>query len=82
MGKVTMRGYFEGQPCEADGTTVDKVRKMNDLAKGDVIFSATAITDGSLLQGVHYPCGNQLTHSLLTCSASGITRWVKTKRGN
>ena len=27
---------------------------MNEMASGDVIFSATGVTDGSLLDGVHF----------------------------
>jgi fructose-1,6-bisphosphatase II / sedoheptulose-1,7-bisphosphatase len=32
---------------------LDRVYALEDMAKGDCIFAATGVTDGSLLQGVH-----------------------------
>ena len=31
---------------------LDKVYSLNDLAKGDVMFAATGVTDGNMLRGV------------------------------
>ena len=39
--------------CESMGLTVGQVLTMNDLVKDDeVIFSATGITGGDLLEGI------------------------------
>lgn len=46
-------GYFEGQLVDAEGKpTDDRVYALDDLAKNEVMFCATGVTDGSLLKGV------------------------------
>lgn len=59
-------GLFQGQLVDKEGKPIkDDVYNMEDLAKGDVVFSATGITDGLLLDRVkHYPDG-PVTHSLI-----------------
>ena len=46
---------------------VDLGRKytMRDMASGDVIFAATGITDGSLLEGVRLSRNTIFTHSVV-----------------
>ena len=69
--------------CDKEGKIVDdKVYKMEDLAKGDVVFCATGITDGSLLHGVRYPNGKPHTCSILMRSESGTVRRIETQHGN
>jgi fructose-1,6-bisphosphatase II / sedoheptulose-1,7-bisphosphatase len=78
-----MRGYFEGQLCDKEGKVMEsKVYSMNELAKDDVMFCGTGITDGSLLRGVHYPNGRAKTHSVLMRSESGTVRWISSEHGN
>jgi len=48
-----------------------------DLASGDVIFSATGVTDGSMLSGVHVELDCILTESVVMRSATGTVRWIK-----
>src|SRR3546814_9732378 len=40
---------------------LDMVYDLNDLAKGDCIFAATGVTDGSLLEGVKRLRGGKMT---------------------
>ena len=61
---------------------LDRVYKLEDLAKGDVIFAATGVTDGSLLEGVKRlkrPDGTRVmtTESVVMRASSGTVRWVK-----
>ncbi|TCM18735.1 fructose-1,6-bisphosphatase II / sedoheptulose-1,7-bisphosphatase [Novosphingobium sp. PhB165] len=57
---------------------LDKVYKLRDLAKGDCIFAATGVTDGSLLQGVKRLKGGQMTtESVVMRASSGTVRWIK-----
>jgi fructose-1,6-bisphosphatase II len=43
----------------------------------DVFFSATGITDGDVLEGVHYPsAGGATTESLVMRSRSGTVRRI------
>jgi len=57
---------------------VDKLLTMDDLVKGDdVIFVATGITDGSLLQGVRYYADKATTHTLVMRGTTGTIRFVQ-----
>ena len=61
---------------------LDRIYKLHDLAKGDCIFAATGVTDGSLLSGVkrlRRPNGDRVmtTETVVMRSSSGTVRWVK-----
>ncbi len=61
---------------------LDRIYKLHDLAKGDCIFAATGVTDGSLLDGVkkiRRPNGERImtTESVVMRASSGTVRWVK-----
>jgi fructose-1,6-bisphosphatase II / sedoheptulose-1,7-bisphosphatase len=50
---------------------------LTDLASGDVIFTATGVSDGWMLEGVK-PLGDRIqTHTLVMRSATGTMRWIK-----
>jgi len=56
----------------------DRIYDLEDLAKGDCIFAATGVTDGSLLKGVkRLPGGRMTTESVVMRASSGTVRWVK-----
>ena len=57
----------------------DLNRKYNllELAKGDVMFAATGVTDGSMLRGVRLSKGMASTHSLVMRSRTGTVRYVE-----
>jgi fructose-1,6-bisphosphatase II / sedoheptulose-1,7-bisphosphatase len=61
---------------------LDRIYKLHDLAKGDCIFAATGVTDGSLLDGVkkiRRPNGERImtTESVVMRASSGTVRWVR-----
>ena len=57
---------------------LDRIYKLDDLAKGDCIFAATGVTDGSLLQGVkRLRNGCMTTESVVMRASSGTVRWVR-----
>ncbi len=59
------------------GYDLDKTLTMDDLVHSDnVFFSATGITDGELLKGVHYVSGGATTESLVMRSLSGTVRRI------
>lgn len=60
---------------------LDRKYDLEDLASGDVIFAATGVTDGSLLEGVHRSGGKITTESVVMRSATGTIRWVKGEHG-
>jgi len=56
---------------------VDRVWGIDDLVKGEeAFFAATGITDGELLDGVHYGKWGASTHSLVMRARSGTVRYI------
>ncbi|WP_025229358.1 class II fructose-bisphosphatase [Fimbriimonas ginsengisoli] len=60
------------------GGDLERVFTTEDLASGNVMFSATGITSGDLLKGVRYRRGFALTESLIMRSATGTIRRIET----
>ena len=61
-------------------TDLNKIYVLEELAKGDCIFAATGVTDGSLLKGVkRHKNGLMTTHSVVMRSSSGTVRWVSSE---
>lgn len=50
---------------------------LNEMVSGDVLFSATGVTSGSMLRGVHFNNGTISTETVVMRSASGTLRWIK-----
>jgi fructose-1,6-bisphosphatase II / sedoheptulose-1,7-bisphosphatase len=57
---------------------------MMDLASGDVVFAATGVTNGTMLDGVKFMGQFIFTESIVMRSATRTIRWIKTRhwRGN
>ena len=51
--------------------------KMEELASGDVYFSATGVTDGNFLKGVKFEKNRILTHTCVMRSTTGTVRWIE-----
>jgi len=60
-------------------TDINRKFNLEDMASGDVIFSATGVTDGSLLDGVHFRGDFAETESVVMRSKSGTVRRIKTR---
>jgi fructose-1,6-bisphosphatase II / sedoheptulose-1,7-bisphosphatase len=56
---------------------LDRIYTLQDMAKGDCIFAATGVTDGSLLEGVKRRKGCVTTESVVMRASSGTVRRVK-----
>jgi fructose-1,6-bisphosphatase II / sedoheptulose-1,7-bisphosphatase len=52
---------------------------LTDLAGGDVVFAATGVTDGSMLEGVHWHGDFVTTSSILMRSGTRTVRWIKAR---
>ncbi len=50
---------------------------LKDLAKGDVVFAATGVTTGTMLEGVRIEGQYVTTHSIVMRSATKTVRWIK-----
>lgn len=53
---------------------------MHEMVSGDVLFSATGVTDGSMLKGVRFEGGYVTTETVVMRSATGTVRWIKNRQ--
>ena len=57
---------------------LDKKYSLNELAHGDIIFSATGVTEGTMVRGVRNIDNNHITHSLVLRSNDSSTQYIET----
>jgi len=68
----------ERERAEKMGADINRKYRMEDMASGDVIFSATGVTDGSLLDGVHFRGDFAETETVIMRAKTGTVRRIKT----
>ncbi len=74
------RNDKERQACVDAGLDLSEVWDIPRLVgNGDTFFAATGVTDGEMLQGVHYFGGGATTESLVMRSYSGTVRWIRAR---
>jgi fructose-1,6-bisphosphatase II / sedoheptulose-1,7-bisphosphatase len=77
-GRLLFRNEDERARARKWGITdLDKQYDLTELAKGDCIFAATGVTDGSLLEGVKRKGKIMTTESVVMRASSGTVRWVR-----
>jgi fructose-1,6-bisphosphatase II / sedoheptulose-1,7-bisphosphatase len=78
QGRLIFRNDDERGRAQRCGIK-DLNRKYNllDLAKGDVMFAATGVTSGTMLQGVRRFAGGAVTHSMVMRSKTGTVRIIE-----
>ena len=75
FGKLLFRNEDEkGRARKAGITNFDRVYTRDDLVTADVIFAATGVTDGSLVQGIKRPAGFITAETVLMRSKTGSVR--------
>lgn len=57
----------------------NKIYTMEEMARGDVLFAATGVTDGNLLQGVRFTRDAIITHTIVMRSSSRTVREIKAR---
>jgi fructose-1,6-bisphosphatase II / sedoheptulose-1,7-bisphosphatase len=79
QGRLLFRNDDErGRAAKWGVTDLNRIYQLEDLVKGDAIFAATGVTDGSLLGGVKRRRDGVLTTDSVVMRASSRTiRWVK-----
>jgi fructose-1,6-bisphosphatase II / sedoheptulose-1,7-bisphosphatase len=84
QGRLVFRNDDEKARARKWGITdLDRIYSLRDLAKGDVIFAATGVTDGSLLAGVKTRRdGTVTTESVVMRASSQTVRWVRGEHRN
>jgi fructose-1,6-bisphosphatase class II len=56
---------------------LDKTYRIDELARGNVMFCATGVTQGTFLDGVRFNRGGATTHSVVMRSESGTIRYIQ-----
>jgi fructose-1,6-bisphosphatase II len=78
QGRLWPRNEDERRAALDAGYDLDRVLSIDDLVSGDdVFFSATGVTDGDLLKGVHYRGDGASTETLVMRSKTGTIRRVQ-----
>lgn len=83
MGRLWFRNHEEKERANRAGITdLDRVYTLNDMVKGDVIFAATGVTDGSILRGARRDGVWMETDTILMRSKSGSVRHITYRQRN
>ena len=80
-------GEFQGRLAPRNNEEIERAKKMgvanikkkfkiDELASGDVMFSATGVTDGDYLRGVHFFSGGATTQSVVMRSKTKTIRVI------
>lgn len=77
QGQLCFRNELEKERALKMGITdFNKIYKIDELAKGDVMFAATGVTDGDYLDGVSFEGNGARTHSVVMRSRTGTIRFI------
>ncbi|MBC7531091.1 MAG: class II fructose-bisphosphatase [Oligoflexus sp.] len=68
-----------GRASKMGITDFNKIYTIDELAKGNVMFVATGVTNGSWLRGVRYTGQGATTHSIVMRSQTGTVREISTR---
>ena len=60
-------------------TDPKKVYRTEEMARGDVLFAATGVTDGNMLAGVKFGRNSITTHTIVLRSSSRTVREIKAR---
>jgi fructose-1,6-bisphosphatase II / sedoheptulose-1,7-bisphosphatase len=79
QGRLLFRNDDERKRAARWGITdLNRKYSLLDLASGNVMFAATGVTDGAMLDGVRRFAGGAITHSIVMRSKTGTVRRVQT----
>jgi fructose-1,6-bisphosphatase II / sedoheptulose-1,7-bisphosphatase len=79
-GKLLFRNDDERARARHWGVRdLDRVYGLEDLAKGDVMFTATGVTEGTMLKGVRRVGDKVYTQSIVMRSKTGTVRFIETE---
>jgi fructose-1,6-bisphosphatase II / sedoheptulose-1,7-bisphosphatase len=78
QGRLLFRNDDErGRARRCGITDFDRKYSLYDLAHGEVMFAATGVTNGTMLQGVRRFAGGAVTYSMVMRSKSGTVRIIE-----
>jgi fructose-1,6-bisphosphatase II len=80
QGRLRYRNDAERERARAMGIDdVEKVFRIDELARGDVMFASTGVTNGDFLKGVRFTGDGARTHSVVMRSRTGTVRYIETE---
>jgi fructose-1,6-bisphosphatase II / sedoheptulose-1,7-bisphosphatase len=80
QGRLVFRNDDERGRAKRIGITdFDRTYDLNELVSTDVVFSATGVTDGALVNGVKKTASGFVTETLVLDSAQKVARIVRTR---
>ena len=78
QGRLLFRNDDErGRAAKVGVEDLNRKYAITDLAEGDVIFAATGVTDGNMLQGVRRTASMIFTESVAMRARTGTVRWIR-----
>ena len=78
QGRLIFRNDDEkSRAAKAGIKDLNRKYELNDLAHGDVMFSATGVTNGAMLKGVRRFPGGAETHTIVMRSSTGTVRIIE-----
>ncbi|RIA47442.1 fructose-bisphosphatase class II family protein [Dichotomicrobium thermohalophilum] len=79
QARLTPLNNDQRQLVAASGLDPQRKYRADELAAGDIVFSATGISGGALLRGILSDANGIHTHTLAMRSARGSVRWVSSQ---
>ncbi len=80
QGRLVFRNDDErARAAKAGITDLNRKYSLRDLASGDVIFAATGVTNGTMLDGVRWEPGYVNTHTVVMRSKTGTIRYIRAR---
>jgi fructose-1,6-bisphosphatase II / sedoheptulose-1,7-bisphosphatase len=78
QARLRPRNQGEADRARAMGLKdVNAKLTLAELARGDVLFAGTGVTEGDFLKGVRFRAEGAMTHSVVMRSHSMTTRWIE-----
>jgi fructose-1,6-bisphosphatase II / sedoheptulose-1,7-bisphosphatase len=86
-GQIQGRLVFRTEPERHRAARIgikdlNKKYDTHDMASGDVMFAATGVTDGSMLEGIKRFGDSVTSHTVVMRSKTGTVRWIKARHVN
>ncbi len=80
QGRLMFRNDAERSRARKWGVTdLNRIYHLEDLAQGDVMFTATGVTDGAMLKGVRRVGDKVFTESIVMRSKTGTVRIIESE---
>ena len=81
LTRLAPQSEEERQQVMATELDLSRIMNQDELILSDqVFFAATGVTDGMLLDGVHYAGGFAMTHSIVLRAKTGTRRMIRAER--